>query len=206
MLNDDQQNGQELLPKKIRTTGFWCSLGISAFIIAYIVGFAVGCVNVAPKDLGLISILLFSLASLLFFWVPWHSLGLSLKKFGPLEFDRKLEGQSVEHIENFSALEDKIEKLEKLLLSEGSENKHNSNVVSLTEAEYKNLIIRFLMDFNEQPFSPLRIESWGAKQEGYKELGGQSDFLRRMLRKLVSEKMLETAISKKGNTLYKIRF
>lgn len=201
---EENEKKSEVLPRRIQSAGFWCSLIMSVAIIAYLASFAAGCVTVSPKDLELTNILLFSLACLLFFGVPWNSLGLSLKKFGPLEFERKLEGQSEEHIKDISALEEKLASLEAALENKLGSNLQN-NVKELdTNEGFKALVVQFLSDFDEWAFSPLRIENWGSKQKGYEELAGKTDLLRRILRKLVAEGILETRVSKKGNTLYRI--
>ncbi len=202
---EENEQKEDILPKHIQRMGFWGSLAVTVVITAYLISFAAGCVTVAPKELELTNILLFSLACLLFFGVPWHSLGLSLKKFGPLEFERKLEGQSVEHIKDISVLEEKLASLE-AAIENNLGNNLQANVQELDINEgLKTLVIQFLSDFDEWAFSPLRIENWGSKQEGYEGLAGNTDLLRRVLRKLVAEGILETRVSKKGNTLYRIK-
>lgn len=202
--NNDEQ--EELFPENIRKIGFWVSLIFSVTIIAYFLAFISHCVNTSPKDLELSNLLLFSAASFLFFSIPWHKLGLSLKKFGPLEFERKLEGQSEERIKDISALENKIAELEAAILAvSGHQIRVSAIHPTIEEQEMREFIVKFLNEFEQWSFSPSRMESWGAQQVGYSKLASNSSLLRRLLRSLVSEGVLETRISKKGNTLYRIK-
>ncbi|MCG7940579.1 MAG: hypothetical protein N0C88_17260 [Candidatus Thiodiazotropha lotti] len=198
--NDDQE--EELFPEKIRQIGFWISLVFSLAIVIYYVAFIFECVSPTPKDLGLSNLLLFSAACFLFFAVPWHKLGLNLKKFGPLEFEQKLEGQSEEHVKDISALENKIAQLEAAMKASGCEVKTAEVQPTSDENEMRDLIVNFLTEYEHWSFSPLRMETWGAKRPGYSKLASNSSLLRRLLRSLVSEGVLETRVSKKGNTLY----
>lgn len=207
-MNQEEDVQQEaLFPESIRKTGLFTSSGLSILIIGYYIAFILKWVDKSPKDLSLSGLLLFLMASVLLFWVPWHKLGLSLKKFGPLEFERKLEGQSEEHVKDISELENKITELERLIaqmgnngiVSEVAQNQNQNN------DDYRRLVIDFLTEYDRWSFSPLRIEKWGAKQAGYEQLGNKTNLLRPLLRSLVAEGILETRISEKGNTLYRIK-
>jgi len=202
MSNDLNEQQEELFPPKIRCIATAVFGVLSLAIISYFIAYIFGCVKVSPKDLSLSSLLIFSLLCVLLFSVPWNKLGLSLKKFGPLEFEKKLEGQSNEHIQDISALEDKISRIETII----NQNNVKSDVVSNSseEQEMRALIIQFLTEYQQYSFSPLRMENWGAKKKGYSKLKGNPQLLRRLLRKLVAEDLLDTRLSAKGNTLYRI--
>ncbi len=203
MSNDTDEQQEELFPPKLRFAASAVFGILSLAIIVYFAVYILGGVKASPKDLSLTSLLIFSLSCVLLFSVPWNKLGLSLKKFGPLEFEKKLEGQSNEHIQDISALEDKIAQLEKLL------SQHNvmPEVAAETseEAQLRELIIRFLTEYEQYSFSPLRMENWGSKIKGYAKLKGDPQQFRRLLRKLVAEGELEIRVSEKGNTLYRIK-
>ncbi len=205
MNEDNDVQEEELFPENIRKIGFWASLIFSVSLIAYYLAFIFHGATVSPKDLELSNLLLFSVASFLFFSIPWHKLGLSLKKFGPLEFERKLEGQSEEHIKNISELENKIAELEAAIAASGHQVQVSAIQPTPEEQEMRDLIVKFLTNFKQWSFSPSRMESWGAEQPGYSKLAGNPSLLRRLLRSLVSEGVLETRVSKKGNTLYRIK-
>jgi hypothetical protein len=77
--------------------------------------------------------------------------------------------------------------------------------VSFSEPELRNLLLEFLTKYKEWSFSPSRIRAWGSKQQGFSALSKfEHPFIRGTLQKMVSENILETRISKKGNTLYRV--
>lgn len=205
MTDDHDDQEEELFPENIRKTGFWVSLVISLAIIIYYVAFIFQRVSPTPKDLGLSNLLLFSAGCFLFFAIPWHNLGLSLKKFGPLEFERKLEGQSEEHIKDISEIENKLAQLEAAMKASGGIETTAERQPTQDEKEMRDLIIKFLTEYERWTFSPRRMETWGAQIPGYSKLANNSSMLRRLLRSLVSEGVLETRVSKKGNTVYRIK-
>ena len=202
---DQYSTGQveEIFPAKIRNIGLAISSVISIAILAYYITFIMGCVNATPHALDLSIIFIFSTSCVIFFGVPWHQLGLSLKKFGPFEFEQKLEGQLQERIQEISYIEDKLAKLETSLNQKATSKTISNN--STPEQKMKDLIVKFLTEFQSSAYSPVRMEKWGAKQNGYSKFKNQLDLIRRMLRKLVVEKQLETRLSKRGNTLYSIK-
>lgn len=203
----DEVEGQPdaLFPKRVKRWGCWVSLTGSLVILAYFVIYILGYVAVSPTELGLANLLMFSLACFLFFAIPWNDLGLGLRRFGPLEFERKLEGQSEERVKDIAALEEKIEKLESLLGRSPSGEHYTDPKKVREEADFKSLVVKFLSDFDERAFSPVSIERWGARQPGYAELSGHSELLRKTLRRLVVDGLLETSVSQRGNTLYRIK-
>lgn len=205
MLNDANGQQEALLPKNVQRYGFWLSLIGSLMLFTYFVIYIVGYVEVAPKDLGLANIFLFSLACFMFFSIPWHNLGLGLRRFGPLEFERKLKGQSEERIKDIAALEEKIEKLEEVLGRPPGAVHYVDKERNRKVSDFKALIVAFLREFDDRAFSPRRIENWGAQQPGYSELSGNSELLRTTLRRLVVEGTVETSVSQRGNTLYRIK-
>lgn len=200
--SDDDQD--ELFPENIRKIGFWASLLFSLALITYYIAFIFHFATTSPKDLEISNLLIFSATSFLFFSIPWHKLGLSLKKFGPLEFERKLEGQSEEHIKDISALENKIAELEAAIVEGGRQVPIIAIQPTTEEQQMRELIVKFLTEYKKWSFSPSRIETWGAQQPGYSMLADNSSLLRRLLRSLVYEGILKTSVSKKGNTLFRV--
>jgi len=205
MSKEEEEQEEELFPENIRIIGFWTSLIFSGILIAYYVAYIYECVEASPKDLGLSSLLLFSLACFFFFAIPWHKLGLSLKKFGPIEFEKRLDGQSEEHIRDISEIEKKISQLESTVYANGKIKQGVIAEPSPREKELRELILKFLSEYDRWSFSPLRIEEWGADRPGYSKLAGDPSLLRSLLRALVAEGRLETRVSKKGNTLYRYK-
>lgn len=156
----------------------------------------------SPRDLGLSGIFLFTVSALLLAWLPWDKLGIRIHKIGGIEFKEIVQSQANEHAEEIRYLEDRIETLENKVRnsSEGADV-----LESFTEPKLRELLLSFLTKYKEWAFSPSRIRVWGAKQQGFSELSQyEHPFIRSTLQKMVVENVLETRISKKGNTLYRV--
>jgi hypothetical protein len=156
----------------------------------------------SPKELGLSGIFLFSVSSLFLVWVPWSKLGIRISKIGGIEFKEIVQEQASEHAEDLSYLEDRIEVLEARVRKS---DEMVGIVENFKEPELRSLLLEFLSKYKEWAFSPSRIRAWGSKQQGFSELSSyEHPFIRSTLQKMVSENSLETRISKKGNTLYRV--
>lgn len=156
----------------------------------------------SPSDLGVSSFFLFSASALVLVWMPWHALGLRITKIGGIEFKEIVAEQATEHAEEITYLQDRIEVLENKL-----RQLHGVTVLaeSFEEPKLRALLVEFLTKYKEWAFSPSRIRAWGSQQQGFAALANyEHPFLRGTLQKMVSEGVLETRISKKGNTLYRI--
>ncbi len=199
----------EFIPKHIKKIGFRSFAILTAIIFLYDFIYLFKINDVPPNDLSMSSILLISIAGTLFFGIPWHKLGIDLKKFGPLEFERKLEGQSQEHVQAIVDLENRINEMEESILKQNSsEKKMTDEKTSNRENDEKRmqtLLIDFLGEYHKWNFSPARIESYSADKDKYKDLSKNGSLLRSVLRKLVAQGILSTRISEKGNTLYRIK-
>ena len=156
----------------------------------------------SPNELGLSSIFLFSISALVIVWIPWAKLGIRISRIGGIEFENIVKEQASEHAEEVSYLEDRIEVLE---AKARSGNEMSEITDHLQEPKLRKLLIDFLTKYNQWAFSPSRIRAWGAKQQGFASFVEYNhSFIRSTLQKMVSENLLETRISKKGNTLYRI--
>jgi hypothetical protein len=155
-----------------------------------------------PSDLGLSSIFLFSISALFLVWIPWQSLGMRITKIGGIEFKEIVEEQATEHAEEISYLQSRVEMLEgKVRQIVGI----TEMVETFEEPHLRKILLDFLTKYKDWAFSPARIRIWGAQQQGFSSLANyEHPFLRSTLQKMVSEGLLETRISKKGNTLYRI--
>lgn len=156
----------------------------------------------SPKELGLSSILLFSISALIVVWIPWERLGIRISKIGGIEFKEIVQEQASEHAEELSYLVDRIESLE-------THVRKVDGISDLTESsqepELRKLLMQFLTKYKDWAFSPSRIRAWGSQQQGFSSLADYKyPFIRGTLQKMVSENILETRISKKGNTLYRV--
>jgi hypothetical protein len=200
-MDDNEDQVEELLPTTVKWIGFLISAVISLAIILYIVGYAFNCFDRAPKDMGLSNLLLFTLACAVFFGIPWGKLGLSLKKFGPIEFERVLEGQSQERASDLSVIEDRLAELESKIISTPGLPSVPSNT---DQGDMTEKVLGFMERYRRWSFSPKKMETWSDKnnEPEYTIFKEKPELLRRTLRKLVGSGDLDTRVSKKGNTLY----
>jgi hypothetical protein len=68
------------------------------------------------------------------------------------------------------------------------------------------LVKKFLGQYNQWAFSSSRIKNWGAMQNGFKEFENyEIEDIQRSFRRLISKKDVVTRMSRKGNTIYKIK-
>ena len=156
----------------------------------------------APKELGLSGVFLFFVTLLILIWIPWDKLGLRITKIGGIEFKEIVAGQASENAEEFSYLEDRIEYLETKLHSMDSLAQFHE---TFERPEVRELLLEFLTKYKQWSFSPSRIKSWGAHQQGFAKLSSyEHRLIRSTLQSLVADNLLETRLSKKGNTLYRI--
>lgn len=156
----------------------------------------------SPSDLGLNSLFLFSISALFIVWMPWSTLGLRITKIGGIEFKEIVAGQASEHAEEISYLQDRIETLEAKVRSLHGITEF---LESFEEPKLRKLLIDFLTKYKDWSFSPSRIRAWGSQQKGFAELANyEHPFVRSTLQKMVSDGLLETRISKKGSTLYRV--
>ena len=156
----------------------------------------------SPNELGLSSIFLFSITALFLVWIPWSKLGIRISKIGGIEFKEIVQEQASEHAEEISYLEDRVELLEAHIRRVDNVTEFKE---SFQEPELRKLLMDFLTKYKDWAFSPSRIRVWGSKQQGFYALSEYDHpFIRSTLQKMVSENLLETRISKKGNTLYRV--
>lgn len=132
---------------------------------------------------------------------PWNGLGLRLRKVGFLEFDRVINNQSRERIEDFAEILARIDELE-------AQVRRQSGVAPIVEhfaeLDLNPLLTKFLEAFRPRAFSPLRIRQWGARQPGFEGLAKYSQGnIRTVLQKLAGSGCASTRVSRLGNTLYK---
>jgi hypothetical protein len=156
----------------------------------------------SPEDLGLSSLFLFSITALFLVWIPWSRLGIRISKIGGIEFKEIVQEQASEHAEELSYLEDRIESLEVQIRKVDDTS---GLTESFQEPELRKQLLKFLIKYKEWAFSPSRIRAWGSQQQGFSAFSNyEHPFIRSTLQKMVSENVIETRISKKGNTLYRV--
>ncbi len=157
----------------------------------------------SPAELGLSGLLIFCVTALAIIHIPWHELGYRIKKVGAVEFEQALNAQVAERAEEIGYLEERIAALESAL--ERKSIQGSEMFRQMYDPKLRKLLLNFLSANDRVFFSPLRIKEWGSTQPGFESLKNfEVGFIRHILGKMVAERVLETAISKKGNTLYRI--
>lgn len=177
-------------------------LGLAISCIVYGVYYLADPSSLAtPAELGLDNIFLFSIACALVILTPWARLGLQPTKIAGIEFRQIVAGQASEHAESMGYLETRIERMEDKVRS-------LDETAALTEFfeedDLKRLLLDFLRDHSPTAFSPSKIQSECENQATYSKLvTHDTRFIRSTLQKMVSEGLLATAVSRRGNTLFR---
>lgn len=203
----EQELGESTTPFEIPPTFKWGVAIVSFILIAFSAYYfysylAFPTEFVPPKDLGLIPLVVFSVTAIFLVFAPWRKLGVRITKIGGIEFEQIVAVQASEHAEEIAYLQDRIEALETKIrkLDESTELSENFEEPKLREE-----LEHFLTKYQKWAFSPSRIRAWGSKQQGFSSLASyEHPFIRSTLQKMVSDGTLETRISRKGNTLYRI--
>ncbi len=158
--------------------------------------------SASPQALQLGNLVLAAFAVLILALVPWHKLGLRIRKIGAIEFDRVVSTQAKEYAEEFSEQRARIVELERLVHGMDEISGLSKHFASQT---LRPLVLDFLNRFQPTAFSPLRIRQWGSRQSGFESLGDyEQGMIRRVLQDLVAEGLVATRVSRLGNTLFKV--
>jgi len=160
----------------------------------------------SPDKLGLPALFVFSGLSFLFFLVPWEKLGLRVKKFGFLEFENIIETQATEYTEAFSEIEERINYLENCLENQTKVNSLKEYHEFQQAPILKELLVDFFTQNDHLEYSPVQILNLISQQPGFQKSQMPNPtpaLIRRVLRKLVVDRVLEIKISKTGQTLYR---
>jgi hypothetical protein len=157
----------------------------------------------SPGELGLSGLLIFCVTALAIIHIPWHELGYRITKVGAVEFEQALNAQVAERAEEIGYLEERIAVLESALEKKSIQGSEMFR--QMYAPQLRKLLLDFLSTNDRVSFSPSRIKEWGSTQQGFESLKNfEVGFIRHILGKMVAERVLETVISKKGNTLYRI--
>ncbi|WP_415883804.1 hypothetical protein ACMXYN_04645 [Neptuniibacter sp. PT8_73] len=196
------------------SNGLIISKSIKAFLTVFSILVMSGCVYLvyryteapetfaSPKELGVSSVFLFFTTLLILIWIPWEKLGLKITKIGGIEFKEIVAEQASENAEEFGYFENRIEFLEQKV---HSMNEVDQLMESFHNPELKNLLLDFLTKYQKWSFSPSRIVAWGAQQQGFSALSNyEHRRVKSALQTMLTENLVETRLSKKGNTLYRI--
>jgi hypothetical protein len=159
-----------------------------------------------PSEFSLGSILIFCLTGLVIVLVPWGTLGLRLKKIGPLEFEQVISTQKKEQSESFAFLQGRIDELKKALEARPSGVERVEPLSDLHPSFALPIVLqKFLRNYPGRFFSPFTIKNWGSKRPGFEEFDSFSKTeISQALLTMLAANQVQTKISKRGNTLYGI--
>lgn len=187
------------LPEAIR----WMISIPAALLILFILGvygYLIFCnpKYIDPDKFGLPSTLLILIIILIAINLPWSKMGFRIKKIGMIELENVVKTQARGNSKELADLQQQIDELKSKLPKEDKELDTDKNLDTL--------VTKFLRQYSQWAFSALRIRDWGSRQNGFEELKKyKTKEIRESLRRLLSKNIVVTKISKKGNTIYKIK-
>ena len=156
----------------------------------------------SPKEIGVTSLMAFSFIGFFLFLIPWENMGLRIKKIGNIEFVEVVKEQSKEHEQDMVLIEQRLSELEDKVRKNDSLDELIENAAT---PQLEVALLSFLSKNSSTAYSPSRIRYECENLPEYSNISGEEvQFIRRTLRKLVSEEKLSTTVSAKGNTLYRI--
>jgi hypothetical protein len=190
------------LPDAVR---FWFS--VAAIVVLIVCAVLMGAYIrdpknfAAPSELQLGTLLLASFMTLLVTLVPWHKLGLRIRKVGAVEFERVVSTQAAAYAEDFAEMRVRIDELERQLRGVDDISTISESFATPT---LRPLVIKFLTDYQPTAYSVLRMREWGGRQPGFEKFKDYDlGMIRHVLQSLVAEGAVATRVSRLGNTLYK---
>jgi len=154
--------------------------------------------HIDPDKFGLPTTLVVLIVILIVINLPWDKMGFRVKKIGMIELENVVKTQARGNSKELADLQRQIDEL-KAKLPEKTEDLN-------TDSRLDDLVTKFLNQYSQWAFSALRIKKWGALQSGFEDLKKyETQEIRESLRRLLSKNIVVTRISKKGNTIYKIK-
>jgi hypothetical protein len=182
-------------------TRLWISIPIGLLIVAILILYCylIFCPNGTDvSKFGIPEVLLLSITILTLVNVPWHNLGFRIKKIGIIELGEVVKGQAMSISEELADLQKQIDDLKINPNNSISRNDENSKLDTL--------IMQFLSKNKTIAYSASRILNLSSQPENFIEIEKYSiKDVRESLRRLLSSEKVTTKLSKRGNTLYKIR-
>ncbi len=151
-----------------------------------------------PEKFGLPTILIILIVILIVINLPWDKMGFRIKKIGMIELENVVKTQARGNSKELADLQQQIDELKRNLPKENDDLERDNDLDML--------VTKFLEQYSQWAFSALKIKKWGALQSGFESLKNYgTQEIRESLRRLLSKNVVITRISKKGNTIYKIK-
>jgi hypothetical protein len=178
---------------------FFLAFALTGSVVLFIVYFTYEKPAWEPSKVDLVDLIIFCSLGLAFCALPWEQYQFRIRKIGPVELEQIVSAQAQERDEGLHELRKRVEAIEAGRSLGVDEQRLDSR-----DEELARFVKSFLSAHNA-PFSPLRISSWGTHQPGFEKLGNYSrDEIRRVLQGMAAKQELETVVSKRGNTLYRL--
>ncbi|VVV02580.1 hypothetical protein [Mesonia oceanica] len=151
-----------------------------------------------PEKFGLPSILTILIIILIVVNIPWDKMGFRIKKIGMIELENVVKTQARDNSKELADLQKQIDELKSKLINSNNDLEIDKNL--------DNLVTQFLNQYSQWAFSASRIRRWGAQQKGFEDFKNHGiQEIRESLRRLLSQNKVVTKVSKKGNTIYRIK-
>lgn len=200
----DEELGEGMNFEIPRGTRVWFTW-FAGFIIVAILGLygyllQFNPIHVDPSKFGFPIILLTAIVIITFVNIPWHALGFRVKRIGMVELEQVVKRQAVNKSNELADLQKQIDELKSLISKD--------NAQKPVEHELDDLVLKFLSQYNQWAFSALRIKRWGGERPGFEMFGDNkitTTNIRESLRRLLADRKVVARISKKGNTIYKVK-
>ncbi len=197
-------------------------------IMLYPISYYLNIEPLNPGDLQSTTLIAVGSLILIILYLPWNKI-----KFGDFELERAIQDQSQDYSLFIEILKEKIKKLEKerdsfiavkksrhpeyvdqdivekkseATEAVGEESKYERLINDKTEKDAKELLYKFLNEWNTYGFTVTRIINWGGNRAGYDAFQNYSPMEMRLIAdQLVREGKVRTRLSSNGNILYQIK-
>jgi len=213
-IDDQQPVARALLSRSLQIVVASILIAVVFLSLAWLVRYAYMNPTVTPTQLRVHEVIVFAVALLVLVLMPWHRLGLRIKKVGWVEFERIVTVQKKEHAETIASLVDRLSALEAMLPREAgvspdpADATHGITPVQTGEAnrQLRDLILTFLKSRPAHYFNAARIRSLARGDERFGTLSDHpSVLLNQELQRLLAAGLVRTRISRRsGDTLYRI--
>jgi hypothetical protein len=184
------------------TAAFFLAFGFAGSILLLISYFVGQKPEWEPSEIDLVDFILFCFIGLGLCALPWERYQFRIRRIGPVEFEQILSAQARERDEALHEIRQRVQDLETKQRVVGVDERKTPPIS--VDPKLTQLLKAFL-ETNKRAFSPLRIATWGAQQPNFGKLGKHNiQEIRSALQSMVANGELETVISKRGNTLYRV--
>ena len=183
---------------------FVLAIAILLFLWLLCIKFSDGAKDSDPSKMELIYVIIGLSIAFAVCCLKWETYRFRIAKIGPVEFYDIVGKQAEEREKALGEISARIDQLEKQLEAQTGDSFSSKDTDAVPEStSFENLkqqLTEFLASRDRTAFSPLRIQN--LRNDKYAP-HGLTD-IKRALRALLADGIVETKISQRGNTLYRI--